>query len=232
MKNRKRLILLIVVLLGIIYAMIVATPHSPHVEKAYISSPHPRTPQAPLFTTLADQKLLRDFQTLQAHLHAHQQVPQKKQTNTNTITPLCLKSTSSLPKGDPLALMRLPFDAKALRQLTQGSRIQLPNVGSIPYYATITQRITHPDGSLSFHALIDDEYVHYPVIITLSDALSFATLYTPEGAFELQAQGDIADIYAIKDMDHHRINYQQDDTLPTTSAKASRSPTTPPHPLG
>ncbi|WP_137222088.1 leucine-rich repeat domain-containing protein [Shewanella sp. MEBiC00475] len=74
------------------------------------------------------------------------------------------------------------FNRASLANVSSGDKILLP-IDSQSYSATLSKVEIHPNGSKTWHAIIDDAGEPLPVIITFSDKSFFARAVTPSGTY-------------------------------------------------
>jgi hypothetical protein len=84
--------------------------------------------------------------------------------------------------GDTIRLNKILLDG-----LSVGSLVNLP-INSNVYITTVTKIVTHPNGSKTWHATIDDTGEVLPVLITAGDNSFFIRAVTPTGTYV--ASGD------------------------------------------
>jgi hypothetical protein len=108
----------------------------------------------------------------------------------------------------------IQFQKSAIANLFMGDKIKLPNVGQVAYSAEITKRVEHKNGSVSVTGnLIGDNNAKYSVILTEGKTNSYASITTPEGAFEIETINGVGYIYSVKDIEEKYIDPTKEDVL-------------------
>jgi hypothetical protein len=74
------------------------------------------------------------------------------------------------------------FNRASLANVSSGDKVLLP-IDSQSYSATLSKVEIHPNGSKTWHAIIDDAGEALPVIITFSDKNFFVRAVTPSGTY-------------------------------------------------
>jgi len=111
----------------------------------------------------------------------------------------------------PLIAITLP--QKTISHLDIGDKVSLPYMGAGEYEATITTKTTHKNGSVTVSGNIDDLGKGYSVLLTEGKSMSFGTVTTPDGTFEIESKNGEGYIYSTKDIDKRWIDYSKSDTL-------------------
>jgi len=163
-----------------------------------------------------EKELNQTFEAFSLHMAKRKEQRENKKSTPPLELFSEIKDPTEAPKRGINALFAIKLNTKELQNLQIGTRIHLPLFEAINYTAKIEERKRYADGTLSLRAKIEDEYESYSAIITLGRKNSFATFYTPEGAFELEAKGEIGYIYATEEIDKQWIDYDQEDTLALT----------------
>ena len=111
----------------------------------------------------------------------------------------------------PLIAIAIPKGA--VSQLNIGDKISLPYMGSGEYEATITSKTTHKNGSVSVMGKLDDLGNDYSIIFTEGKNMSFGTINTPNGTFEIESKNGEGYVYSTNSIDNKWIDYSKSDTL-------------------
>ena len=111
----------------------------------------------------------------------------------------------------PLIAIAMPKGA--VSQLNIGDKISLPYMGSGEYEATITSKTTHKNGSVSITGNLDDLGNDYSIVLTEGKNMSFGTINTPDGTFEIESKNGEGYVYSTNSIDNKWIDYSKSDTL-------------------
>jgi len=118
------------------------------------------------------------------------------------------------PKKMVTPMMGIQIEKNNIANLFVGDTIKLPNVGQVEYTAKITKRVEHNNGSVSVAGnLISDENAKYSVTLTEGKTTSYASITTPEGAFEVETIDGVGYIYSVKDIEDKYIDSNKEDFL-------------------
>lgn len=121
------------------------------------------------------------------------------------------KSFPSKEGVSPLIAVEIPKGS--VRTLNIGDKISLPYMGAGEYQATITGKITHKNGSVSVTGNLDDSGKQYSVVLTEGKNMSFGTVTTPDGSFEIETKDGQGYLYSTDTIDQKWIDYSKSDTL-------------------
>jgi len=121
------------------------------------------------------------------------------------------KSFPSKKGVSPLIAVEIPKGS--VSKLNIGDKILLPYMGAGEYEATITEKITHKNGSVSVTGNLDDLGNQYSVVLTEGKNMSFGTVTTPNGSFEIEAKNGQGYVYSTDTIDQKWIDYTKSDTL-------------------
>jgi hypothetical protein len=111
----------------------------------------------------------------------------------------------------PLIAIAMPKGV--VSQLNIGDKISLPYMGSGEYEATITSKTTHKNGSVSITGNLDDLGNDYSIVLTEGKNMSFGTINTPDGTFEIESKNGEGYVYSTNSIDNKWIDYSKSDTL-------------------
>ncbi|MCH9740270.1 MAG: hypothetical protein K0U38_05465 [Epsilonproteobacteria bacterium] len=118
-----------------------------------------------------------------------------------------------LAKEGVTPLLTVNLDKEKIQSLQVGEKIRLPLVGQVEYESIINEKTRHNNGSFSLLGTLTNYEEPYSVILTQGEEYSFATLSTPEGTFEIEAEEDQGYVYAVNDIDNAWIDYSKSDIL-------------------
>ena len=111
----------------------------------------------------------------------------------------------------PLIAVEIPKGT--VSKLNIGDKILLPYMGTGEYEATITEKTTHKNGSVSVTGNLDDSGNQYSVVLTEGKNMSFGTVTTPNGSFEIETKNGQGYVYSTDSIDQKWIDYTKSDTL-------------------
>ena len=111
----------------------------------------------------------------------------------------------------PLIAVEIPKGT--VSKLNIGDKILLPYMGTGEYEATITEKTTHKNGSVSVTGNLDDAGNQYSVVLTEGKNMSFGTVTTPNGSFEIETKNGQGYVYSTDSIDQKWIDYTKSDTL-------------------
>jgi hypothetical protein len=106
----------------------------------------------------------------------------------------------------------------SVSNLEVGDTISLPYMGSGEYEATITSKKTHKNGSVSVSGNLKDSDNKYSVVLTEGKSMSFGTITTPNGSFEIETKDGKGYVYSTDAIDKKWIDYTKSDTLHSEDA--------------
>lgn len=118
------------------------------------------------------------------------------------------------PKKLVTPLLAINIEEKTIAELSVGDVIQLPPVGQVTYEAVISQKVRHKNGSVSVSGnLIGDGNDKHAVILTEGKTTSYASISTPEGAFEIETVNGKGYIYSVKEIENSYVDPHKEDIL-------------------
>lgn len=109
--------------------------------------------------------------------------------------------------GKPVSI-----DRDAIAQMRTGQRlsIAIPQLGKA-YEGTVNKVTTHPNGDVTWRGQLEGEAEGFDVVITQGRLTSFASVDTPQGSYELAAQGNQGWVAAATELngaiDYNRPDY-------------------------
>lgn len=110
----------------------------------------------------------------------------------------------------PVIAVDIPQNSIAT--LNIGDTVSLPYMGSAQFDAKIASKKTHANGSVTVTGnLVDNK--EFSVVLTEGKNMSFGTVTTPNGSFEIETKDGQGYVYATDDIDQEWIDYGQSDTL-------------------
>ena len=122
------------------------------------------------------------------------------------------KSFPSKSEVAPLIAIEIPKGA--VSKLKVGDKISLPYMGAGEYEAIVTSKTTHKNGSISVSGnLIDSGEQQYLVVLTEGKNMTFGTVTTPNGSFEIESKNGQGFVYSTDTIDQKWIDYSKSDTL-------------------
>lgn len=111
-------------------------------------------------------------------------------------------------------LLGIQIVENSISKLAVGDVIKLPAVGQIEYQVSISKKITHKNGSTSVTGnLVGDQNSKHAVILTEGKSTSYASINTPEGAFEIETINGVGYVYSVQDIENEYINPDKEDIL-------------------
>ena len=105
------------------------------------------------------------------------------------------------------------FIAKGqISTLKVGDVVEVPLLGSSNYRVKITERKVNPSGSVSVSGnLVEDN--KYSATFTEGKNSAYASITTPDGAYEVESVGGKGYIYSVSDVERKRVNPNGTDVL-------------------
>ncbi|CAA6810323.1 MAG: Unknown protein [uncultured Sulfurovum sp.] len=118
------------------------------------------------------------------------------------------------------SVLAIEVTQNSIAQLSVGDIIKLPALGQVEYEAKITKKISHKNGSTSVTGnLVGDQNEKHSVILTEGKSTSYASISTPEGAFEIQTINGVGYVYSVKDIENQYVDPDKKDILHPTEDK-------------
>jgi len=122
---------------------------------------------------------------------------------------------------EPLTAINIP--KSSIKNLKIGDIVYLPNMGDGEFNAQIISKKIHKSGTVTVTGHLLDDGGDYSVVLTEGKNMSFGTITTPNGAFEIEARGGKGYIYSAEAINSAMIDYSKDDTLiPNRDYKSSK----------
>jgi hypothetical protein len=100
-----------------------------------------------------------------------------------------------------------------ISKLKVGDTISLPYMGNGEFDAKITKKTTHKNGSVTVTGNLVDTGNQYAVVLTEGKKMSFATVTTPNGSYEIETRNGVGYVYATDDIDKKWIDHSKEDVL-------------------
>lgn len=127
------------------------------------------------------------------------------------------------PKEDIEPLTAINIPKSSIKNLKIGDIVYLPNMGDGEFNAQITSKKIHKSGTVTVTGYLLDDGGDYSVVLTEGKNMSFGTITTPNGDFEIEARGGKGYIYSAEAINSAMIDYSKDDTLiPNRDYKSSK----------
>ena len=121
------------------------------------------------------------------------------------------KEFSSKEGVSPIGAIRLPKNS--IKKLNIGDTVTLPNIGNNKFEAKITKKKIHKSGSVTIFGNLIDSEKGYGIILTEGKNMSFGTIITPNGSFEVETQNGVGYIYSTNDIDMSYIDHTKTDII-------------------
>ena len=214
--------------LGVILLLWYTSMSKPHSLPS-ISSPDTKIEELP---TIDDKAFIKAYQSMmtRSEQYHNQTINHKEASNPKTLTFISNTDTnqSKFPSKQLVKpLSTIAFDTTILKNLEPNDEIVLPPIEGQSYTLRITKKRVHNNGNIILKASLQNNSEEYTTTITHGKKLSYATISTPEGIYQIEAMAGEGYLYAVRDIDHALVNYNQSDMI---FPKASHSPKTPHHP--
>ncbi|CAA6814404.1 MAG: Unknown protein [uncultured Sulfurovum sp.] len=117
-------------------------------------------------------------------------------------------------------ILGIEVSQNSIAKLVLGDIIKLPTLGQVEYEAKISKKVTHKNGSTSVTGnLIGDQNTQHAIILTEGKNTSYASISTPEGAFEIETINGIGYVYSVQDIENQYIDRDKEDILHPTEDK-------------
>lgn len=111
-------------------------------------------------------------------------------------------------------ILAIEVEENNIAKLSVGDIIKLPLVGQVEYEAIISKKVQHKNGSTSVTGnLVGDQNEKHAVILTEGKSTSYASISTPEGAFEIETINGVGYVYSVKDIENKYIDPSKEDIL-------------------
>jgi hypothetical protein len=168
---------------------------------------------------LSDLEELELEETLDVPMIPDSKIENEELAKVNEVEIFQEKDKDELLKELPNKKLAAPFsgvaiDKNAISKLVVGSIIKLPNVGQMEYSATITEKTVHKNGSVSVSGnLTGEDNSNFSVVLTEGKNSSFASITTPEGAFQIETVNGIGYIYSIDEIERNYVDPNKEDVL-------------------
>jgi hypothetical protein len=101
----------------------------------------------------------------------------------------------------------------SVANLNIGDTVSLPYMGTGQFDAKITSKTTHTNGSVTVSGNLVDADKQYSVVLTEGKNMTFGTITTPNGSYEIEAKDGQGYVYSTSDIDKEWIDYDKSDTL-------------------
>ena len=121
------------------------------------------------------------------------------------------KEFSSKEGVSPLIAIKLPKNT--IKNLNVGDTVVLPNMGNGEFEAKITEKKIHKNGSVTVLGNLIDSGNQYAVVLTEGKNMSFGTVNTPNGSFEIETRNGVGYVYSTDDIDRAYIDHDKSDVI-------------------
>jgi len=111
----------------------------------------------------------------------------------------------------PVTAINLP--QHVIANLKIGDTVSLPNMGNGEFNAKITSKKRHKSGSVTVTGNLVDYGDDYSVVLTEGKKMSFGTVTTPNGSYEIEARDGQGYVYSTEAIDSARIDDSKEDFL-------------------
>jgi len=111
----------------------------------------------------------------------------------------------------PVTAINLP--QHVIANLKIGDTVSLPNMGDGEFNAKITSKKRHKSGSVTVTGNLVDYGDDYSVVLTEGKNMSFGTVTTPNGSYEIEARNGQGYVYSTEAIDSARIDDSKEDFL-------------------
>jgi hypothetical protein len=112
---------------------------------------------------------------------------------------------------NPVIAIELPKNS--ISNLNVGDTVALPYMGNGEFEAQITKKTEHKNGSVTVSGNLLDTGNQYSVVLTEGKNMSFGTVTTPNGSFEIETKDGQGYVYSTDSIDNEWIDYDKKDTL-------------------
>ena len=111
-------------------------------------------------------------------------------------------------------VLGIKITENSIAKLSVGDVIKLPSLGQVQHEAKITKVLKHKNGSTSATGnLMGDQNEKHSIILTEGKSTSYASISTPEGAFEIETIDGVGYVYSVKDIENQYIDRSKEDIL-------------------
>ena len=122
-----------------------------------------------------------------------------------------VKEFSSKEGVSPIIAINLPKNT--IKNLNVGDTVLLPNMANGNFEAKITEKKTHKNGSVTVLGNLIGSGNQYAVVLTEGKNMSFGTINTPNGSFEIETRNGVGYVYSTDDIDRAYIDHNKTDVL-------------------
>ena len=111
----------------------------------------------------------------------------------------------------PVTAIEMPKNSIA--KLNIGDTVSLPYMGTGQFDAKITTKTTHKNGSITVTGNLVDSDSQYSVVLTEGNNMSFGTVTTPHGSYEIEVKNGQGYVYSTDSIDNEWVDDSKKDTL-------------------
>ena len=111
----------------------------------------------------------------------------------------------------PIGAIRIK--SNVMDDLRQNDTFNLNDIEGIDYTMTISKIQKNSDGSITTTGEYSDEGITYTTTITQTDKVSYMTISTPQGIYEIETKNDVGYIYRTDTMRRQMQNTRKNDVI-------------------
>lgn len=107
----------------------------------------------------------------------------------------------------------IEMSKNSVAKLNIGDTVSLPYMGTGQFDAKITAKTTHKNGSVTVSGNLVDSNSGHSVVLTEGKNMTFGTVTTPNGSYEIEVKNGQGYVYSTDEIDKKWIDYGKSDTL-------------------
>ena len=107
----------------------------------------------------------------------------------------------------------IEMSKNSVAKLNIGDTVSLPYMGTGQFDAKITSKTTHKNGSVTVSGNLVDSNSGHSVVLTEGKNMTFGTVTTPNGSYEIEVKNGQGYVYSTDEIDKKWIDYGKSDTL-------------------
>jgi len=136
-----------------------------------------------------------------------------KKVVTDIFQDISIDSVDTIEKKDGIKPVAAVLIApNKISSLNIGDTVELPLLGNSNYRVKITNKVVNPSGSVSVSGNLEEDE-KYSVVLTQSKTSAYASVTTPEGAYEIESIDGKGYVYSVSDIEKKRVDHSHSDVI-------------------